>query len=90
MKDITKIRLDNLKDAEYISVMMYTNCGHVWNEIYRYSFTEMLDIMLTTNDIDTAVESIDVAVGTWWTVTEEFQVSQEGNREEPMLIMRIK
>ena len=90
MKQITKLRLENLKDAEYICIMMYTNCGHVWNEIDRYSFTEMLDIMLTTNDIDTAVEGIDVAVGAWWTVTDEFQVSQEDETEEPMLIMRVK
>lgn len=90
MKDITKIRLENLKDAEYIVIMLNTNCGHIWNDIYRHSFTEMLDIMMTTNDIDEAADSIDVPVGYWWTVTDEFQVDETKEQEEPMIIMRVK
>lgn len=90
MKDITEIRLENLKDAEYIIVVLYTNCGHVWNDIHRQTFTEMLDIMLTTNDIDDAAEMLDVPVYTSWTVTEEFQVDEKGEQDEPMMIMRVK
>lgn len=90
MKQITEIRLQNLKDAEYIVIMLNTNKGRVWNEIYRHSFTEMLDIMLTTNDIDEAVDTIDVPVGSWWTVTDEFQVDEANEQEEPMIIMRVK
>ena len=90
MKDITKIRLENLKDAEYITILCQTSRGHVWNDIIRNSFTEMLDIMLISNDIDTAVENIDVPIGGWWTVTEEFQVDDTTDQEEPMIIMRVK
>ena len=89
MKEITKIRIENLKYAEYIIVMMNTDSDKVWTNIYRHTFTEMLDIMLTTNNIDTAAEIIDVAVGNWWKVTDEISID-EMNDEEPMVIMRVK
>lgn len=89
MKEVTKIRIENLKDAEYIIVMLNTNSDKVWTNIYRHTFTKMLDIMLTTNDIDTAAEMIDVAVGNWWTVTDEISIDEMSD-EEPMAIMRVK
>lgn len=89
MKEITKIRIENLKDAEYITVMLNKNNDKVWTDIYKHTFTEMLDIMLTTNDIDTAVEMIDVTVGNWWTVTDEISIDEMSD-EEPMMIMRVK
>ena len=91
MKDITKIRLNNLKDAEYMTISITENSGHVFVEKYNSSFTEMLDIMMISRNIDDAAENIDIPVMGELTVDEEFQVDPEIQcKEHPMLIIRVK
>ena len=50
MKKITEIRLNNLKDAEYMTLSIVENCGHVFIDRVDNTFNEMLDIMLISNN----------------------------------------
>ena len=92
MKDITKIRLNNLKDAEYMIISIIENSGHVFVESFNHSFTEMLDVMKTDNNIDEAAEDLDIPVMGEITVTEEFQIDpkMQDFNVTPMLIIRVK
>ena len=92
MKDITKIRLNNLKDAEYMIISITENSGHVFAESYNHSFTDMLDLMMTDSNIDEAAEYLDIPVMGEITVDDEFQVDPEIEEpiEHPMLIIRVK
>ena len=91
MKEITKIRLNNLKDAEYMTLSIIENCGHVYIDRVDSTFNEMLDIMLISNDIDKAAEILDIPVMHEFYCEEEFQVDETKTHEEhPMTIIRIK
>ena len=91
MKKITEIRLNNLKDAEYMTLSIVENCGHVFIDRVDNTFNEMLDIMLISNNIDDAVEILDIPVMHELYCEEEFQVDPMKEHEEhPMTIIRIK
>ena len=91
MKEITKIRINNLKNAEYMTLSIVENCGHVFIDRVDSTFNDMLDIMLISNDIDDAVEILDIPVMHEIYCEEEFQVDETKEHEEhPMTIIRIK
>ena len=91
MKKITEIRIKNLKDAEYMTLSIIEKCGNVSIDRVDCTFNEMLDIMLMSNNIDDAVERLDIPVMHELYCEEEFQVDSTKEYEEhPMTIIRIK
>ena len=59
-----EIKLKNLEKAEYLVVMVYNNDGKVETEVYRHTFSFLLDLFANEEDssLEEAVNELNIPI----------------------------